>query len=106
MSTWIALAVVAVGSYALRLAPLVVLERVTIPHTVERALTYAGPAAMAALTVSALVHDRDVTASPTTVAIAVVALAVAGLLTVCRRPFLVAVGGGLATYALSTTVLV
>jgi len=99
MSTWIALAIVAIGSYLFRLAPLIVLERFTIPRTIESALTYAGPAAITALTVSAVLHG-DVTGSVGASAAATAALAVAGLLALWRRPFLVAVGAGLALYAL------
>jgi branched-subunit amino acid transport protein len=99
MTTWIALAVVAVGSYVLRFVPLVALDRFTPPPVVERALSYAGPSAMAALTVGALAHQDHVTGSTAAALAAGTSLVVATLLTLRGRPFLVAGGAALAAFA-------
>src|SRR5690606_23152297 len=90
---------VALGSYLFRFAPLLLLERAAIPQPVERALAYAGPSAMAALAASALLGDRDLTGSPTTSLVTAVALAVAAVLAMSRRPFLLAVGAALVVFA-------
>lgn len=100
MTTWIALVIVALGSYLFRFAPLVLLERVAIPQPLERALAYAGPSAMAALMASALLGNSDLTGTPTTSLVTVIALVVAGGLAMVRRPFLLAVGSALAVFAL------
>jgi branched-subunit amino acid transport protein len=77
---WPAMILAGVGSYVLRVLPLVVLPKVTLPPSVERGIRHAGMAAIAALLVSAATHRADGgDLVPTLVAVAVgLALAVRG----------------------------
>ena len=56
MTTWIAVACVGLGSYALRLLPLLVGDRVRWPGPVDRAIGHAGLAALTALVIAAVRH--------------------------------------------------
>ncbi len=70
--TWLAITLVGVGSYLLRVLPLVVLPRVTLPPRVDRAVRHAGLAAITALLVSSVtgrVGAGDL--RPTLIAVAV-----------------------------------
>jgi branched-subunit amino acid transport protein len=77
---WPAIVLAGVGSYVLRVLPLVVLPKVTVPPRVERGIRHAGIAAITALLVSAVTHRADGgDLVPTVVAVAVgLALAVRG----------------------------
>ena len=57
MTTWLAVGGVGLGSYALRLLPLLVGDRVRWPGGVDRAISHAGLAALAALVVAGVKHD-------------------------------------------------
>jgi len=52
MTTWIAVVCVGLGSYALRLLPLLVGDRVRWPGPVDRAIGHAGLAALTALVIA------------------------------------------------------
>ncbi|ACV78966.1 AzlD domain-containing protein [Nakamurella multipartita] len=54
MSTWIAIALVGIGSYALRVTPLLIAGRMRLGERTQLILRYAGIGGMAALLVSAL----------------------------------------------------
>jgi branched-subunit amino acid transport protein len=56
MTTWIAVACVGLGSYALRLLPLLVGDRVRWPCPVDRATGHAGLAALTALVIAGVQH--------------------------------------------------
>jgi branched-subunit amino acid transport protein len=103
MTTWIAVVLVGLGSYALRYAPIVALDRVRLPAVVERALSHAGAAAMTALIASALMqHLRS---HQTVVDVgALVAVAVAALVATTKRSFGVVVATGLVVYGLALVV--
>jgi branched-subunit amino acid transport protein len=98
MSAWVAVAVIGLVSYAFRLGPVVVLQHLGLPDRVDRALTYAGPSAMVAITVSSITRHQANHGTPATVA-AVVALVVAGGLAVRGRPLLAVVAAGTLVYA-------
>ena len=60
MTTWIAVAGVGLGSYALRLLPLLVGDRIRWPGPVDRATGHAGLAALTALVIAGVQHhDGD-----------------------------------------------
>jgi branched-subunit amino acid transport protein len=77
---WPAIVLTGVGSYILRVVPLVVLPKVTVPPAVERGIRHAGIAAITALLVSSVTHRVDAgDLLPTLLAVAVgLALAVRG----------------------------
>jgi branched-subunit amino acid transport protein len=56
MTTWIAVACVGLGSYALRLLPMLVGGRVRWPGPVDRAIDHAGLAALTALVIAGIQH--------------------------------------------------
>jgi len=93
------IAVIAIGgaSYLFRLGPLVALSRISLPTSVDRALGYAGPSAMTALTVTAVVHQYRTTDAVTTLG-ALFALGIGGWLAVRKHSFLTAVTAGLALF--------
>ncbi len=93
MTTWIVVALVAIGSYAFRYVPLVLGARIRPDGTVARASTTAGFAAVAAVVAGALRPFVESGAVAGCAAVAAVALAVA--LTWRGHSFLVAVGAGL-----------
>jgi branched-subunit amino acid transport protein len=77
---WPAIVLTGIGSYILRVLPLVVLPKVTVPPAVERGIRHAGIAAITALLVSSVTHHVDAgDLLPTIVAVAVgLALAMRG----------------------------
>ena len=77
---WPAIALAGVGSYVLRVLPLLVLPKVTLPSRIERGIRHAGFAAITALLVSSVTHHGGAgDLLPTVVAVAVgLALAVRG----------------------------
>jgi branched-subunit amino acid transport protein len=77
---WPAIVLAGAGSYVLRLLPLVVLPKVTLPPRIERGIRHAGIAAITALLVSSVTHRGGASdLLPTLVAVAVgLALAVRG----------------------------
>ena len=64
MSTWIALLVVGAGSYAFRLVPLMAGSRAAVVDRAQRALSYAGTAALSALVVTSISHQDDHGSAP------------------------------------------
>jgi branched-subunit amino acid transport protein len=56
MTTWIAVACVGLGSYALRLLPMLVGDRVRWPDPVDRAIGHAGLVALPALVIAGVQH--------------------------------------------------
>lgn len=93
MTTWIVVALVAAGSYAFRLVPLVLGARVRADGVTARASTAAGFAAVAAVVTGAVRPFVEAGALVGLGAVGAVALAV--FLTWRGRSFLVAVGAGL-----------
>jgi branched-subunit amino acid transport protein len=49
MTTWIVILAVGLGSLAFRLGPMMLLQRVTLPESGDRAIRHAGTAAISAL---------------------------------------------------------
>ena len=59
MTTWIAVAGVGLGSYALRLLPMLLGDRVRWASPVDRAISNAGLAALTALVIAGVQHRRS-----------------------------------------------
>lgn len=71
MTTWAVMLGVGIGSYVLRIAPLMLLRRAVLSHGVDRAIGHAGVAAIAGLIATSVRHTGDGTAaSPTLLAVA------------------------------------
>jgi branched-subunit amino acid transport protein len=104
VSTWIALFGIAVGSYLFRVAPLVLLDRIAVPRTVERSLGYAATSAMTALVVSSVVQHQRTADAASSVA-ALMALGLAGWLAARKRPFAIAVAAGTGFYAATSALI-
>ena len=69
---WPAIVLAGVGSYVLRVLPLVVLPKVSLPPHIERGMRHAGIAAITALLVSSVTHRGEAgDLLPTLVAVAV-----------------------------------
>ena len=87
--TWVVILAVGAGSYVFRLGPLLLLQRVSLPESGDRAIQYAGMAAITALiATSTRQHAVGSVTVPTVLAIAAATvLAVRGasmmLLLVC-----------------------
>jgi branched-subunit amino acid transport protein len=99
MSTWIVVLCAGLASYAFRSVPVLALTRVELPVGVERSLRHAGPAAMAAMGATAVLHREP--GEPVAVLVAsVIAVALSMLLMHrgVRLPFIV--GTGLVAYQL------
>jgi branched-subunit amino acid transport protein len=96
MSIWIAVAVIGLASYLFRLGPVMALSRTSLPASVDRALTYAGPSAMAALTVTAVAHQPH--ADVASWSGSLLALGVGAAAALRKRSFLTAVAAGLLVY--------
>ena len=91
--TWVVIVAVGLGSFLLRLGPLLVLQRVSLPARGDRAIRHAGTAAIAALIVVATKHGATGGgALPTVVAVAVAGVLAARGASMLR---LLAVGGGI-----------
>jgi branched-subunit amino acid transport protein len=60
MNTWLAIVLVGLGSYALRLAPLLVAQQFTWPDPVDRGLRHAGTAALAYLVIAPALGEARV----------------------------------------------
>jgi branched-subunit amino acid transport protein len=60
MNTWLAVVLVGLGSYALRLAPLLLTQWFTWPDPVHRGLQHAGTAALAYLVVAPALDEARV----------------------------------------------
>lgn len=96
MTTWLAMLLVGMGSFAFRAVPLLVLPRFTVPPRVEAALRDGGTAAVTALIVSAVLH-RGTTGN---LGATVLAVGVALALAVRGTSMLRLVGAGLGVYAM------
>jgi branched-subunit amino acid transport protein len=94
VTAWIAVALVALGSLGLRVAPFLVADRPAVTARLERSLRHAGPAALAALAVRGLQDHVTAVDGPGAVA-ACVAVAGAGWLAARRYPMAVVAGVGL-----------
>lgn len=95
MTTWYAVLIVGLVSYACRLVPWLVLDRMEVGPSVEAALRYAGVGAITALLVGGLVHPQ---AAGGSVLPMLAALAVSGLLIWRDRSGLLAIGLGMGTF--------
>jgi branched-subunit amino acid transport protein len=104
MTTWLAVAGVGLGSYALRLVPLLVGERLRWSDRIERAMDRAGLAALTALVVSGLQHHEGGD-GPWSMLWTLAAVTVAVVVARRGRSLLWVVGAGLATYWLPTALI-
>jgi branched-subunit amino acid transport protein len=104
MRTWIAIVGVGLGSYILRLVPLLVGERVRWSARVDRAIGHAGLAALSALVVGGLQH-HDGGGRPGAMLWALGALATAALIARRGGSMLRIVVAGLAAYWLPTLLI-
>ncbi len=95
MTMWIAVLAVGVASYAFRLLPWLVLDRVGVGPQVEAALRYAGVGAITALLVGGLLHPQVAGGS---VLPMLAALAVSGLLMWRGGSGLLAIAIGMAAF--------
>lgn len=98
---WVVILAVGAGSYAFRLAPLLLLERVSLSERSDRVVRYAGISAITALiATSSRQHAAGTAVVPTVLALAAaIALAARG----ASMMLLLAGGGGI--YAGSVVVL-
>ena len=88
--TWLAVIGVGLGSYLLRVIPLVVLPRVSVPPSFDRVVRHAGLAAVTALLVASISGQAGGDLRPTLVAVLVAsALAIRG----ASMLYVVLVGG-------------
>lgn len=74
MTEWLVIAVVAAGTYLERASLMLMPERLTLPHRLERILRYVGPAVLAALAIPPLLAPHG-TFDPVSPHIAAAALA-------------------------------
>jgi branched-subunit amino acid transport protein len=87
---WLAILGVGVGSYLLRVIPLVVLPRVSLPPSFDRVVRHAGLAAVTALLVASISGQASGDVRPTLVAVLVASvLAIRGV----SMLYVVSVGG-------------
>jgi branched-subunit amino acid transport protein len=99
--TWVVIIAVGLGSFVLRLSPLLVLQRVSLTDRGDRAIRHAGTAAITALIVVSTKHGATGSvAVPTVLAVAVAVVLAARGASMLR---LLAVGGGI--YACAVTVM-
>jgi branched-subunit amino acid transport protein len=99
--TWIVMLAVGAGSFVFRLAPLLVLERITLSDRGDRVIRHAGTAAITALIVVTTKHNATGGAViPTVLAIAVAVVLAARGASMVR---LLVFGG--ATYACAAIVM-
>lgn len=95
MTVWYAVLIVGGVSYACRLVPWLVLDRVEVGPSVEAGLRYAGVGAVTALLVGSLLH---VERSGGSVLPLLAALGASGVLLWRGRPGLLAIGLGMGTF--------
>jgi branched-subunit amino acid transport protein len=95
MTTWIAVACVGLGSYALRLLPMLVGDRVRWSDRVDRAIGHAGLAALTALVIAG-VQNHDGSGRPGATLLALTAVIVGAVVACrgCSMPWVVAAGLG------------
>ena len=104
MTLWTAVLLVAAGSYALRLTPLLLGARLRISPTAEVELRDAGTGGITALLVAATVSLGSAATGPGPLAV-VVAVLVAGGVARAGRSMTVAVLAGAAAHALLIAIL-
>jgi branched-subunit amino acid transport protein len=76
--TWVVILAVGLGSFAFRLGPQLLLERVTLPDSADRMIRHAGTAALTALIVTATKQNASGNAlAPTLLAVGVATVLVA-----------------------------
>lgn len=103
MTMWLAVLLVGLGSYLLRVVPLLLGERLRLPDRVDAALGHAAVGAMTALLVTGV--ERTATdAGPDRVALGL-ALAVSGAIGLLGRSMPVVVLCGGATYGVALGVI-
>jgi len=98
--TWVVIVAVGLGSFAFRLGPQLLLERVTPPDSADRLIRHAGTAALTALIVTATKQNATGNALvPTLLAVGVATVLVARGGSMLR---LLACGGGVYAVAMVT----
>jgi branched-subunit amino acid transport protein len=102
MSTWLAIAGVGLGSYLLRLIPLLALREATWSPTVQRRMGHAGTAALTAIVVAAVRHPTGDGAATAVACVAGAAVALRG----ASMPRMLVVGGAVYTAMVSAALLV
>jgi branched-subunit amino acid transport protein len=100
MTMWLAIVLVGLGSYAFRLAPLLLGERLTLSARADATLRHAAVGAMTALLVLGVKQVSTDPISPGSVALGL-ALATSGTLALAGRTMPVVVVCGGVTYALA-----
>lgn len=101
MTTWIAVACVGLGSYALRLLPLLVGDRLRWPGAVDRAIGHAALAALTALVIAGVQH-HDGGGRPGATLWALTAVIAGAAVARRGRSMVVVVAAGLGGYWLPT----
>jgi branched-subunit amino acid transport protein len=104
MTTWIAIAGVGLGSYAFRLLPLLLGERVRWSAPIDRAIRHAGLAALTALVVAGVRHHQG-DGRPGATLLAFAAVVAAAVVARRGRSMLWVVATGLGVYWVPTTLL-
>lgn len=95
MTTWMVVLAVGAGSFVLRVAPLLVLQRAMLSDQIDRVIRHAGTAAMAALIATSVRHAAHGSSMVPTL----LAAAAGTLLAVRGASMLRIVGSGGAIYA-------
>jgi branched-subunit amino acid transport protein len=98
MNTWIAIVAVGIGSYLVRVTPVLALAHVALSPRAERVLRHAGTAAIAGLIATSL-SGYERTHGIAGLVAAVAGLSVAAALAHRRRPLLATVACGFVAYA-------
>lgn len=100
MTMWLAIGLVGLGSYAIRVAPLLLGERLRVPDRGDAVLRHAAVGAMTALLVLGVQRVTTDPLSGDALAMAA-ALAIAGTVAVLGRPLPLVVGFGGLAYGLT-----
>jgi branched-subunit amino acid transport protein len=101
MSMWLAVVLVGLGSYALRVVPLLLGERLRLPERVDATLRDAAVAAMTALMVLGVKSVGTEPSGPDALAVGL-ALATSGTVALVGRSMPVVVLSGAVAYGLAT----
>jgi branched-subunit amino acid transport protein len=104
MSMWLAVLLVGLGSYLLRVVPMLLGERVRLPDELDAALRHAAVGAMTGLMVLGALQTAADPFSPAAIAVGL-ALAVSLAVGLTERPMLLVVLSGGVTYGATLGVL-
>ena len=104
MTMWLAISFVGLGSYAIRVIPFLLGERIRVSEKADAALRHAAIGAMTALLVLGVQRATTDPSSADTLAVGP-ALAIAGTVALAGRSMLWVVASGAVTYGLASGVM-